>query len=81
MSESMNTGELVESVRAVERELHRIEHHVGELVQAAFAVDGNAVAVHNQRAELARLNAMRAEDAETIRQLRRELEEVRHGDE
>lgn len=61
MSETMNTGELIDAVCAVERELRRIEHRVGELVQAAFA--------------------MRAEDAETIRQLRRELEEVRHGDE
>lgn len=81
MSETMNTGELIEAVRAVERDLRRIATEVHELSAAAFAVDGNAAAVHNQRAELARLNAMRAEDAETIRQLRRELEEARHGDE
>lgn len=81
MSETMNTGELVETIRAIERDLRAMASAVRELSTAAYELDGNAATVHNQRAELARLNAMRAEDAETIRQLRRELEEARHGDE
>lgn len=75
------SGKLIETIRAMERSLRTMANDVRELSMAAYELDGNAATVHNQRAELAKLNALRAEDAQTIRQLRRELEEARHGSE
>lgn len=68
-------------VESIDQDVLRFTAAVRDLDLDVSKVDANALTVYNQRIELGRLNALTNEQAQTIRQLRRELEEARHGSE